>query len=30
VPYRLVGADPGDAAAWVGEARAAIDGLLGT
>jgi hypothetical protein len=30
VPHRLVGADPADAAAWVGEARAAIDGLLGT
>jgi hypothetical protein len=30
VPHRLVGADPGDAAAWAGEARAAIDALLGT
>jgi NAD(P)-dependent dehydrogenase (short-subunit alcohol dehydrogenase family) len=29
IPYALVGANPADRALWLGEARAAIDALLG-
>jgi hypothetical protein len=29
IPYALIGADPADRAAWLADARAAVDGLLG-
>jgi hypothetical protein len=29
IPYALVAADPADRAAWLGDARTAIDALLG-